>query len=87
MFCKFSEEALMQTVSSLEANCAAISSSKFSFYTNGNCYAMSNTTMTYDAAKLSCNDVPGINGHLIHPRNVSQIAIVANYVLVRKKLP
>lgn len=70
----------MQTVTDLETSCAAIN--KLSVYANGHCYTISSTTMNYNDAKLSCNDVDGINGHLIHPKDPSQIEIIRQFMNV-----
>uniref|UniRef100_A0A914X4W9 C-type lectin domain-containing protein n=1 Tax=Plectus sambesii TaxID=2011161 RepID=A0A914X4W9_9BILA len=73
------EESLMHTVTDLETSCAAIND-KINLFANDHCYTISTSKMSYDSAKLSCNDIAGINGHLIHPRTVSQIEIFKNFV-------
>uniref|UniRef100_A0A914WUA8 C-type lectin domain-containing protein n=1 Tax=Plectus sambesii TaxID=2011161 RepID=A0A914WUA8_9BILA len=72
------EENLKQTVSDLEEKCAA--NSRVHVYSNGHCYIARSDYKYYYAAKYSCQDIPGIYGHLVHIRNAEQAQMVETMI-------
>uniref|UniRef100_A0A914VMG4 C-type lectin domain-containing protein n=1 Tax=Plectus sambesii TaxID=2011161 RepID=A0A914VMG4_9BILA len=68
------EESLKQAVTDLEKQCAAVS--QVHVYNNGHCYVWHDERVNYFAAKLSCQEIPEINGHVIHIRNAEQVQMV-----------
>uniref|UniRef100_A0A914UJX2 C-type lectin domain-containing protein n=1 Tax=Plectus sambesii TaxID=2011161 RepID=A0A914UJX2_9BILA len=68
--------SLAMAITDLESQCNSIGGNLTHIYANGSCYVLHPQAVLYMFAKLSCNDILGYGGHLVHPKSSAEIDIL-----------